>query len=90
MTIPLAYRVEIFREGDQCVGLCPELNVSSFGDTEEEAEKALREAVALFIEQCEDMGTLHEVLEEAGFRYVSSPAERWVTREPVKLATAEI
>lgn len=88
MGVPIEYRVEVFKEGDQYVGLCPEFNVSSFGDTEDEAEAALREAVGLFVEQCETMGTLQEVLEEAGFRHVLTPEERWVTREPVKLSTA--
>ncbi len=90
MSVPIEYRVEVFKEGDQYVGLCPELNVSSFGDAEAEAEASLREAVALFIEQCREMGTLAEVLEEAGFEHVRAPEERWVTREPVKLSTAEI
>lgn len=90
MSMPIEYRVEVFKEGDQYVGLCPELNVSSFGDSEDEAEASLREAVGLFVEQCREMGTLSEVLEEAGFEHVIAPEERWVTREPVKLSTAEI
>ena len=86
MSPSIVYRVEIFKEGDQYVSLCPELNVSSFGDTEDEAEAALREAVQLFVEQCEEMGTLEEVLEEAGFERMGAP-ERWITREPVRLCT---
>jgi len=58
---------EIFREGNVYVGLCPELNVSSFGETVEEARSSLQEAVEAFIEECEVMGTLEEVLEESGF-----------------------
>jgi predicted RNase H-like HicB family nuclease len=46
------------------LSLCPELSVSSFGDTPEEAEAALFEAVAMFLEERERMGTLNEVLEE--------------------------
>ena len=64
MSASITYRVEVFKEGDQYVSLCPELNVSSFGDTEEEAEAALREAVQLFVEQCDEMGTFEEILEE--------------------------
>jgi len=90
MSVPIEYRVEVFEEGDQYVGLCPELNVSSFGDSADEAEASLREAVRLFIEVCKDMGTLQEVLEESGFRHVRTPEERWVTREPVKLSTARL
>ena len=90
MSASITYRVEVFKEEEQYVSLCPELNVSSYGDTEEEAEAALREAVQLFVEQCEEMGALQDVLEEAGFERLDAPAERWVTREPVKLCTAEI
>jgi len=73
-------RVEIFREGDLYVGICPELDVSSFGETIESAKQSLREAVSAFIEECEEMGTLAEVLEEAGFTQQDA---RWLPRQPV-------
>ena len=57
--------LDIFKEDDQFVGLCPELNVSSFGDTPEEAEASAQEAIALFLEECQKMGTLEQVLAEA-------------------------
>ncbi len=60
----LVYRAEFFKEGDVYVGLCPELNVSSFGNSIEDAKDSLQEAVEAFIEECEDMGTLEEVLGE--------------------------
>lgn len=73
-------RVEIFSEGDTFVALSPELNVSSFGDTIEEARMSLREALEAFIEECERMGTLKEVLEESGFLRAG---DEWNTRKPV-------
>lgn len=63
MRIP--YTSQLFEEDDQFVALCPELNVSSFGDTPERALNALQEVVALFLEECQQMGTLEVVLEEA-------------------------
>ena len=63
----LIYRAEFFQERDVYVGLCPELNVSSFGDDVEDAKGSLQEAIEAFIETCEEMGTLEEVLTEAGF-----------------------
>ena len=63
----LIYRAEIYPEGDQYVGVCPELNVSSFGDTSREAEESLQEAVEAFLEGCQMLGTLEEVLQESGF-----------------------
>jgi predicted RNase H-like HicB family nuclease len=78
MYLPL--KIEIFKEGDVFVAVSPELNVSSFGDTVEEARGSLREAVDAFIEECREMGTLDEVLEEAGF---SRTDERWEPRKPI-------
>jgi predicted RNase H-like HicB family nuclease len=78
MYLPL--KIEVFKEGDVFVAVSPELNVSSFGDTVEEARESLREAVDAFIEECREMGTLEEVLEEAGF---SRTDGNWQPRRPV-------
>ena len=76
-------RAEIFREDDQYVAICPELNVSSFGDTAKEAKESLKEAVGLFLEECHRMGTLKAVLEEAGFTHRIRPTHRWLPPTPV-------
>lgn len=76
----LVYRVEFYKEGDVYVGLCPELNVSSFGEDIEAARYSLHEAVEAFIETCEEMGTLEEVLEEAGFIQEKGI---WISRKPI-------
>ena len=76
----LIARVEIFREGDLYVGLCPDLDVSSFGKTIEEAKHSLQEALAAFVEECAKMGTLVEVLGEAGFIQQNGA---WLSRQPV-------
>ncbi len=65
MLLELEFNAEIFKEGDVYVGFCPELNVSSFGDDPEDAKRSLQEAVIAFLEECEEMGTLDNVLEEA-------------------------
>ncbi len=62
----IRFRAEVFEEGDDYVAVCPELDVSSFGDSVAEAEESLREAVEAFVEGCQSLGTLDEVLEEAG------------------------
>ena len=41
----------IEREGDGYVALCPELDVASQGDTVEESQHNLQEAVQLFLEE---------------------------------------
>ncbi len=38
------------RDGDQFVGLCPELDIASQGPTQESALANLKEAVELFLE----------------------------------------
>ena len=65
--VRLEYRSEVFEEDGQFVAVCPDLNVSSFDETPEAAETSLEEAVAAFLEGCEMLGTLDEVLEESGF-----------------------
>jgi len=80
MALRIVFRAEFFKEGDLYVGLAPELNVSSFGETLNEAKRSLQEAVEAFIEECETMGTFEEVLEEAGFE---KRGDQWLPRQPV-------
>jgi len=46
--------------------LCPEIGVASQGETIEEAEADLGEAVELYLESAKELGILKRVLEEAG------------------------
>ena len=76
----ISARISIFKEGDVYVALSPELNVSSFGDTIEDAKGSLKEAIEAFVEECQEMGTLEEVLEESGFSKIN---DSWKSRKPV-------
>ena len=78
--VRLEYRSEVFEENGRYVAVCPELNVSSFDETFEAAETSLEEAIAAFLEGCEMLGTLDEVLEESGF---SKVGDTWRLRERV-------
>jgi predicted RNase H-like HicB family nuclease len=80
MVKELIFRADFFREDGVYVGICPELNVSSFGEDMDDARRSLQEAVIAFIEECDEMGTLEEVLEEAGF---AGKGDVWFSREPV-------
>jgi len=73
--------IEYFEEDEMIVALCSQLQVSSFGDTLEEAEESIKEALNVFFEGCEALGTTTEVLEEAGFKKVG---EHWIPRRPIK------
>lgn len=69
--IPVVY----FEEGSVIIAHCIPLDVSSCGNDLEEARRNIRDAVAGFIETCEEMGTLEEVLEESGF---VKQGENWI------------
>lgn len=77
----VSIRIEIFKEGDVYVALSPELNVSSFGETIEDAKSSIKEALEAFLEECEKMGTLKDILEESGFSKINNS---WESRKPVK------
>ena len=76
----IRFRAEIYKEENLYVAICPELDVSSFETSIEEAKKSLREAVEAFIEGCQQLGTLAEVLNEAGFL---QEGDTWMLRERV-------
>ena len=59
--IPIDYDVIVFEEDKIYVAYCPELDVSSCGDTAERAKEMLKTAVRLFIEEAEKMGTLEDM-----------------------------
>ena len=76
----VVYKAEIFAEGDCFVGYCRELDVSSFGDTPEDAKASLQEVVNGFLEQCELSGTLNKVLVGSGFE---EKDDVWKLRERI-------
>jgi len=61
------FTTQILKEGRTFVAHTPELDVSSCGGTKERAVKNLKEAVRLFLEEAEKLGTLERILEEAGY-----------------------
>ena len=63
----VSFRTELFAGEGSFVSFCPELDVASFGATPEDAKRSLREAVEAFLEGCDDLGTLDDILVEAGF-----------------------
>jgi hypothetical protein len=75
------------------VAHAPELDVSSCGYTKAKAERNLREAVRLFLEEAEKMGTLGQILEEAGYvvrkRKIEAPQFLGAQRVSVPLPVAQ-
>ena len=67
----------IFKEEGTFIGYCPKLDVSSCGNTIDEARKNLKTAVRLFLEEAEKMGTLEDILKESG--YEKTNLNHWMT-----------
>jgi predicted RNase H-like HicB family nuclease len=51
----------IWREDSAYVSLCPELGVSSCGDTPDEALAMLKEAVELYVENAQALGIWEDI-----------------------------
>jgi predicted RNase H-like HicB family nuclease len=63
----IQFTSQVFKEDETFVAHTPEMDISSCGDTEQKALENLKEAVTLFLEEADKMGTLNQILEEAGF-----------------------
>jgi hypothetical protein len=63
----IQFTTRIFKEGRTFVAHALELDVSSCGGSKEKALKNLKNAVRLFLEEAGKMGTLRQILEEAGY-----------------------
>ena len=83
----IEFTAQIFKEGRTYVAHTPELDVSSCGGTKERALKNLKEAVRLFLDEAEKMGTLDQILQEAGYLKRRSKLEgpRFVSTQRVSL-----
>ena len=60
-------------DSGQYVAYCPALEVSSYGDTEEEARAAFEDALAIFIKDTSERGTLDQLLLALGWRLLKQP-----------------
>lgn len=72
--ISIEFDAIIFQEGKSFVAHCPELDVSSCGHSVDEARGNLKTAVRLFVEEAEKLGTLDDILKEAGFQLLADGA----------------
>jgi predicted RNase H-like HicB family nuclease len=61
------FNTQVWKEGRMYVSYAKELEVCSCGRTIKEAKKNLIRAVECFLETAEEMGTLDQILVEAGF-----------------------
>ncbi len=80
--VTLDYTVQIWKEGDRFVAHALPLDVMSSGPTVEQARTALDEAVQAFLLTAQDMGTLKEILDEAGYNVRGN---EWVSPEWISI-----
>ena len=64
----IPFTVHVFKEGGVFVAHVPELDVSSCGDTADEARQNAKTAVQGYLLTAEEKGTLTEIMEEAGYK----------------------
>jgi predicted RNase H-like HicB family nuclease len=83
----IQFTTRIFKEGRSYVAQALELDVSSCGGTKAKALKNLKEAVRLFLEEAEKMGTLEQILEEAGYNKKNQkiPSRNFISVQRVTL-----
>lgn len=75
----IGFQTQVWKEGNMFVSYAPQLDVSSCGNTIEEARKNIVEAVELFFETSGEIGSLEQILSEAGF--IHKEKENWQAPE---------
>ena len=63
----IIYSIEESIVDGSCQAYCPELIITAFGDSSDEAKESLRREIGSYLEDCEELGVLDDVLIEAGF-----------------------
>ena len=63
----LKMTIETWAKGSWYIAKCPELDFVSQGKSPEEAKQNLLEVVEIQFEEMNEMGTVHEYLQECGY-----------------------
>jgi predicted RNase H-like HicB family nuclease len=85
---PVEFDAIVFQEATTYVAHCPELDVSSCGDTLDQARQNLKTAVRLFLEEAEKLGTLEDILQECSFQL--SPKGVWISPRLVSTEVMQV
>lgn len=78
--------VSIIKEGDSFIAFSPALDLSTVGDTLEQAQERFEEAVEIFFEEITEKGTTTEVLSGLGWQMLN---ERLVPPQVVSNQTKQ-
>lgn len=73
----LTLNVAFYREGNKFIAYSPALDLSTCGDTQEQAKKRFEECLHLFFDETDKMGTLEDVLLECGWKKIGHPQKCW-------------
>ncbi len=74
--------VSVLKEGKKFVAYTPALDLSTSGNTYEEAKKRFEEVVRIFFEEIHEQGTAEEVLKELGWKKIQN---KWSSLSAWKL-----
>lgn len=85
-TIPVVF----FREDDAFIAHCPVLDLSTCGETYDEALSNFNDALELFLEECNERGTLPQVLEASGWKLTGRLKKRIVAHPPIYLGDRQV
>jgi len=80
--------VILFEEGDKIVAYSPAIDLSTCGNTEDQARKRFIEAASIFFDEITRMGTVDDVLAECGW-YKVPEQQTWLPPK-YKSCTEEI
>lgn len=72
MKLNVEIPVSIYKEGNAYVAYAHDLDLATQGDSVEDAKRMFAEAADLFVEGCEEMGTLNDVLENLGWEKINN------------------
>jgi hypothetical protein len=67
--IELQLNVLVFQQGDYYVAFCPSLNLSSYGDSVDDAKVGFDEVMTSYLEDCKENNSLHEDLLKNGWTF---------------------
>jgi len=83
--VKIEFDIFVFKEDENYVAYCPELDISSCGSTIEQSKEMLKTAIRLFLEEAEKMNTLEDILDEANYK--KDAKGKWL---PPKLVATEL
>lgn len=81
--------VMLYQQGDYIIAYCPALDLSSYAATEKEAIDSFREALDIFLEYCEENGTLEQNLIACGWNLRQGYLQPEEVSVPLELLKAQ-